>query len=433
MRATRLPVAAVRWYAGVGLVWKFAAALLVGAALGLTVDAERLGWLVPFGDLFLRLLQLVIIPVVMFTLAAGLAVIEPAKLGRVGMKVLGYYLLTTAIAVTIGLLLASLVRPGAGLKLPTKADPPDQPPPLAEVLLGIVPDNAVAAMVEGNVLSMVFIAAILGLCASRLCASADEARRRTGQGLRSFFESGAMVTQMVVRGVLEYGPFGVFALTATSLAAVGAGALVSLAKLIGVVYSGIGVQLVLYTALLLAFRVGLREFAKAARLPLLTGFVTRSSTGTLPVTLAAAGQMGVPRSISSFTLPLGATVNMDGTALYIGASVVFTANVVGVDLGFVQLLTVIAVATLASIGTVAVPSAGLIMLGVALQQAGLPFAAVALIAGVDAFLDMGRTMCNIAGDLTGARVIAATERADVPEQAPVSQGAAAGSVQEGSA
>lgn len=422
MGPIRLLRVGVRRYLHVPLVWRFAVALVVGAAVGLAFEPDQLTWLSPLGELFLRLLQMVIIPVVLFTLTAGLSVVEPGRLGRIGSKVVVYYLVTSVVAIVVGMLIALLVVPGAGLRLPADAGPPpEDPPPLSDVLLNVVPSNPVAAMAEGNVLGVVFIATLVGLCTGQLCGASDERLRGFGLVLRRAFEAGATVTTMVVKGVLHYGPFGVFALVATALAELGLDAITSLGKLVGVVYSGIAIQLVLYALLLVAFRVNLRDFAVAARLPLLTGFVTRSSTGTLPVTVRAAEQMGVHRGISSFTLPVGATVNMDGTALYIGASVVFTANLAGVDLSLADLLGVVVVATLASIGTVAVPGAGLIMLGVALQQAGLPFAAIALIAGVDAFLDMGRTMCNIAGDLTGTRIVAVTEKPDTPQESDQQQ------------
>lgn len=405
------------WYARLGLVWKFAGALVLGVVAGSILTPGQASHLQPFGDLFLNLLQMVIIPVVLFTIVTGLATSSTSMLGRVGAKIGTYYLATTAVAVTFGILLALLTGTGSGISLPSGAGKPEDPPALSQVLLDIVPANPVQAMAEGNVLAVVFVAVIIGICVSRLAGSHDDDLRRLGTGAQSFFDAAATITTMVVRGVLEYGPIGVFALVTTALAELGMDSLVELGSLVAVVYGGIVVQLCLYAVLLLLFRAPLRRFVSAARLPLLTGYVTRSSTGTLPVTIRASEQMGVPRSISSFTLPIGATVNMDGTALYIGASVVFTANAIGTDLSVGDLAGVVVVATLASIGTVAVPGAGLIMLGVALQQAGLPFAAIALIAGVDAFLDMGRTLCNIAGDLTGTRIVAGTEPEGIAEPA----------------
>lgn len=416
----------IQAYAGVGLVWKFASALVLGAIAGSVLSADQASRLQPFGDLFLNLLQMVIIPVVLFTIVTGLAASSTTMLGRVGGKIAGFYLLTTAVAITVGILMASVIGAGSGIALPSDAEEPDDPPALSQVLLDIVPSNPVQAMAEGNVLAVVFMAAIIGICVSRLAGSSDDGLRRLGVGAQTFFEGGSTITTMIVRGVLEYGPIGVFALVTTNLAEIGLDSLVDLGALVGAVYGGIAIQLTAYAGLLLLLRVPLGRFVAAARLPLLTGFVTRSSTGTLPVTMRAADQLGVRRGISSFTLPIGATVNMDGTALYIGASVVFTANAAGIDLSVVELAGVVVVATLASIGTVAVPGAGLIMLGVALEQAGLPFAAIALIAGIDAFLDMGRTLCNLAGDLTGTRIVAGTETGGVVQEAEADQPAAQG-------
>ncbi|HEY8498908.1 MAG TPA: dicarboxylate/amino acid:cation symporter, partial [Limnochordales bacterium] len=236
------------------------------------------------------------------------------------------------------------------------------------------------------------------------------------------------VTFLLVRGVLEYAPVGVFALIAVTLGRTGLAALVPLAKLTGVVYGGIALQIGLYVLLLALFGVSQRRFWSVAQDPMLMAFVTRSSNGTLPVTMQAAERLGIKESLYGFSLPLGATINMDGTALYIGASVVFVANVAGVDLTLAQLLGVILTGVLASIGTAGVPGAGLIMLSLAITQAGLPMAPVGLVAGIDAILDMIRTMCNVTGDLVGTQIVARTEpgMVEVPEAVPVKQPSPAG-------
>jgi Na+/H+-dicarboxylate symporter len=405
----------LRRYFEFPLIWKFALALALGAVVGLAFG-PAVSVLQPLGDLFLRLLQMLIVPLVLFTLVAGVSSVTPAQLGKIGGKTFVYYMLTSFIAITLGLALALLVRPGTGLDVPGEGEEPAEAPPIGETLLNIVPENPFAAMVEGNVLAVIFFAVIVGLALGVMQHSSDERLRDLSGLTRRLFDAGAEAMFLIVRGVLEYAPVGVFALIAVTLGETGAGALLPLAALTGVVYGGVALQIGFYCLLLLLFGASLRRFFSAAKEPMLMAYVTRSSTGTLPVSTRAARQMGVKKGVYGFSLPFGATVNMDGTALYVGAAVVFVANVSGVDLTLGQLAGVVLVGVLASIGTAGVPGAGLIMLSLAITQAGLPFAAVALVAGIDAVLDMARTMCNVTGDLTGTRIIAGTEEGMLEEE-----------------
>ncbi len=404
-----------RRYLEFPLIWKFAIALVLGAVAGLVVGPP-ITVVEPLGDLFLRLLQMLIVPIVLFTLVVGVSSIGPAQFGRVGVKVLGFYVVTSVVAITVGLFIALAVQPGAGLSIPEGAgEEPEEAPPVSETLLNIVPENPIEAMAEGNVLAVIFFAVVVGIALGVMQQSDSERLRELSQLTRRLFEAGTEVIFLVVRGVLEYAPIGIFALIAVTLAETGVSALVPLAKLTGVVYGGIALQIGFYALVLALFGANLWQFFSMAKEPMATAFVTRSSGGTLPVSEQAAEKMGINEGVYSFSLPLGATVNMDGTALYVGASVVFVANVAGVDLSLGQLLGVVLVGVLASIGTAGVPGAGLIMLSLAISQAGLPFAAVALVAGIDAILDMARTMCNVTGDLTGTRVIAQTEEGMLEE------------------
>jgi Na+/H+-dicarboxylate symporter len=405
----------LRRYFEFPLIWKFALALALGAVAGLAFG-PAVSVLQPLGDLFLRLLQMLIVPLVLFTLVAGVSSVTPAQLGKIGGKTFVYYMLTSFIAITLGLALALLVRPGTGLDVPAEGEEPAEAPPIGETLLNIVPENPFAAMVEGNVLAVIFFAVIVGLALGVMQDSSDERLRDLSGLTRRLFDAGAEAMFLIVRGVLEYAPIGVFVLIAVTLGETGAGALLPLAALTGVVYSGVALQIGFYCLLLVLFGASLRRFFFAAKEPMLMAYVTRSSTGTLPVSTHAARQMGVKKSVYGFSLPFGATVNMDGTALYVGAAVVFVANVSGVDLTPGQLAGVVLVGVLASIGTAGVPGAGLIMLSLAITQAGLPFAAVALVAGIDAVLDMARTLCNVTGDLTGTRIIAGTEEGMLEEE-----------------
>ncbi|HLR97637.1 MAG TPA: dicarboxylate/amino acid:cation symporter [Jiangellaceae bacterium] len=398
-----------RRYLDFPLIWKFAIALVAGAVVGLIVGPS-IAVIQPLGDLFLRLLQMLVMPMVIVTLVAGASTAAPSRLGRVGGKIFIYYLLTSLLAICIGILLGLAVSPGTGLDMPGEGEEPEEAPSISETLLNIVPENPFAALTEGNVLAVIFVAVVVGMALGTMLHSENERMRELGESVRRLVDAGVEIMFKLIRGVLEYGPIGVFALIAVVLGETGAEALVPLAKLIGVVYGGIGVQILFYCALLLIIGVSLRRFFTAARLPMVTAYVTRSSSGTLPVTIRGAQRLGIDEGVYGFSLPLGATINMDGTALYVGAATIFVANVSGVSLSLGELVGVVLVGTLASIGAAGVPGAGLIMLSLAISQAGLPFAAVALVAGIDAILDMARTMCNVTGDLVGARLVAQTER-----------------------
>lgn len=404
-------------YLAIPLIWKYATALVVGVLAGLLLG-ERVAVLDPLGQVFLRLLKMLVVPLVFLTLVSGVASISPATLGRVGGKLLGYYLVTSALAITIGLGLGLLVRPGAGLQMPgATGEKPEQSPSMVDTFLAIIPENVLDAMAEGNVLAVIFVAVIIALALGRMRHGDDERHQALAEPILRLVDAATEVTFKIVRGVLEYGPIGVFALIAVVIGETGRDALLPLLRLTGVMYGGMLIMLLAYAALLAAFGIGVRHFYGASKDAMVTAFVTRSSSGSLPVSMRAAERMGVKEGVYGFSLPLGATVNMDGTALYVGASTVFVANIAGVDLSMTQLLGVVAVGVLASIGTAGVPGAGLIMLSMAISQAGLPFAPLALVAGIDALLDMARTLTNVTGDLAGTRLVAQSEdMLEDPEQ-----------------
>lgn len=390
------------------LIWKIAIGFVLGAIVGLIVGPP-IAVIQPFGALFLRLLQMLVVPLIFFTLVVGAASVSPARLGRVGGKIIIYYLITSAVAITLGVLIALAVQPGSGLLMPEEAPEARTPPALSQVLLNIVPTNPFQALAGGDVLAVIFFALIVGLAVAAMSSSGQPQVKEQAGLLLRLAQGASEIMFRIVRGVLEYAPFGVFALIAVTLGNVGVRALLPLGKLTAVVYGGIALQIGFYILLLALFRQGIRRFFSAAQDPMVTAFVTRSSNGTLPITMRAAERLGISESVYGFTLPMGATVNMDGTALYIGASVIFVANVAGADLSVGQLVGVIVAGTLASIGTAGVPGAGLIMLSLAITQAGLPMGPVALVAGIDAILDMVRTMCNVTGDLVGTQLVAASE------------------------
>lgn len=406
----------LRRYLDIPLIWKMAVALVAGVVAGLVVNAagvqdRALPVLEPLGEIFLNLLQMLIFPLIITTLIVGVTSVSPQRLGRIGLKVFGFYLITSAFAIMVGLGLALAVSPGAGLSMPGQAEEEvAEVPSVVETLVQIVPANPFEALVEGNVLAIMFLALVFGLALTYMMNSDDERAQELGLFLRKGTDAAADLVFRVVRGVLEYAPVGVFALIAGVLADTGAEAIGPLLALTGVVYGSIVLMIVVYALILLLFRAPLGRFFVAAKDPMVTAFVTRSSNGTLPVSTAAAQRMGVREGVYGFSLPLGATINMDGTAIYVGAATVFVANIAGQSLSLTELATIVLVGVLASIGTAGVPGAGLVMLTMATTSVGLPMAPVALVAGIDALLDMARTMCNVTGDLVGTRVVAATEK-----------------------
>jgi len=398
--------------------------LLLGAAYGLIVGAighpGAATAIKPLGDLFVRLLKMLVMPIILASLVVGAASISPARLGRVGVKIVVYYLITSALAVSIGLIMANLFKPGLGLQLGTGEGKAieAQAPSLVQTLLNIVPTNPFGALASGAVLPTIFFAIVLGIALSYLMNSENERIRNSATTLYNAFDGLAEAMYKIVRGVMQYAPIGVFALIAYIMATQGVKVVGPLAKVTVAVYLGLALQIVVvYGILLKIFGLDLIKFLSKAKDAMVTAFVTRSSSGTLPVTMRVAEEnMGVPRSIYSFTLPLGATINMDGTAIYQGVCAMFIAYAIGHPLPFSQQLIIVLTAVLASIGTAGVPGAGAIMLAMVLESVGLPLEpgtpvalAYAMILGIDAILDMGRTMVNVTGDLAGTTIVAKTE------------------------
>lgn len=411
---------AMDWYFKSNLLMRILIGLVLGAVIGI-IAGESILWVAPFGRLFVRLLQMIVMPVIFATLVMGSASISPAELGKVGIKIVLFYLLTSALAVAIGLTVANIFQPGAGLGLTGTADAAGralQQPDLKDTLLNIVPTNPFSALASGNVLPTIFFAIVFGIGISYLKISDDERIAKAGETLFTIFDGAAEVMYIVVRWVLQYAPIGVFALLAVVFAEQGPAAAGPLGIVIVAVYLALIFHVVVvYGGLLKLNKLSFITFLKGAREAMLTAFVTRSSGGTLPVTMRnAEGNLGISRKVYSFTLPLGATINMDGTAIYQGVCALFIGFAIGMPLGFAQQITIILTAVLASLGTAGVPGAGAIMLLMVLQSVGLPMeegsavaAAYAMILGIDAILDMGRTCANVTGDLTGTTIVAKSE------------------------
>ncbi|WP_334139393.1 dicarboxylate/amino acid:cation symporter [Thermovirga lienii] len=409
------------WYFNTNLLLRILIGLVLGGIVGL-VAGESILWVAPFGSLFVRLLKMIVMPVILTTLVVGAASISPAELGKVGIKIVIYYLVTSAFAVAVGLLMGNVFKPGLGLDLSNigeAAGKAIQKPSLVDTLLNIIPTNPFSALSGGAVLPTIFFAIIFGIGISYLKISKEERLKKAGDILFNVFDGAAEVMYLIVRWVLQYAPIGVFALIAVVFAkqgpkVVGPLGTVTLACFLGYILHTV----VVYGGLLTLSGLSFFKFLSGAKEAMITAFVTRSSSGTLPVTMKCAEEnLGVPKQVYSFTLPLGATINMDGTAIYQGVCVLFIAFAVGMPLDLTQQLTVILTAVLASIGTAGVPGAGAIMLLMVLQSVGLSMdegsavaAAYAMILGIDAILDMGRTCINVTGDLTGTTIVAKTEK-----------------------
>jgi Na+/H+-dicarboxylate symporter len=375
-----------------------------------------------FGDLFIRLLKMIVVPVIFFSLVSGAASIAPGRLGRVGVKIVLYYLVTSFVAVIIGLLFANILQPGAGFGIVGDAaikGKSAEAPTLIQILLNIIPTNPIESLAKGDVLPIIFFAVVFGIALSYV---KDSTNAKVAQGAGLLFDvsnAAAETMYKLVGGIMQYAPIGVFVLIASVFAQQGPKALGPLFMVTLTVYLGLIIHFILtYGGFLAVYKLGFFKFIKGANEAMITAFVTRSSSGTLPVTLRVSEEnLGVPRSISSFTLPLGATINMDGTAIYLGVCAMFIGYATGNPLTFAQQATVVITATLASIGTAGVPGAGAIMLLMVLESVGLKVtegsavaAAYAMILGIDALLDMGRTWLNVTGDMVGSIVVSRSEK-----------------------
>jgi len=390
------------------VLWK---KILIGLVAGLVVGAlvgEEIAttWLKPIGTLFINLIKMLIVPLIFSSLVVGLCSMDDIKrMGRIGAKTFVIYLCTTAVAITIGLAIGTILQPGVGVDLGAAAAmEAKEAPPLIYTLLNIVPKNPAAALTGGNVLQIIFFAIMLGV--------AINMAGEKGKPVAQFFESFAEVMYRLTDIVIAFAPYGVFGLMAWVAGKYGLDVMLPLGTLIGGVYIGaiIHAVVILGGTILVFAKLNPARFFKGITSAQAVAFTTTSSSGTLPVTLECVQQnLGVSRRVSSFVLPLGATINMDGTALYQGVAALFIAQAYGVDLNTGAYITIILTSTLASIGTAGVPGAGLIMLTLVLTSVGLPLEGVALVAGIDRILDMARTTVNVTGDAMVAVLIGKSE------------------------
>ncbi len=393
------------------LLWKqIAIALVLGVAFGIALNASGNPGIAAsvkhVGTLFVSAIKMLIVPLIFVSLVCGMtSVSDIGRMGRIGLKAIFFYLCTTAFAIVIGLAMGIIFAPGVGVDLSSAvAVEPAQAPPFIQTVLNIIPTNPFAAAADGNVLQIIFFAIMFGLAINLV--------GDVGKPVRDLFEALNAVIMKLTEIIISFAPYGVFALMTWVAGTYGLQLLLPLASVIVAVYLGCIIHGLLVYGGLLTFvsRLSPVRFFQGAIEPMIVAYTSSSSAGTLPVSIAAVQQnLGVKRSVSSFTLPLGATINMDGTAMYQGVCALFVAQAFGVDLGMSEYITIILTATLASIGTAGVPGAGLIMLSLVLTSVGLPLEGVAIIAGIDRILDMARTSLNVTGDCAATVIIAKSE------------------------
>ena len=406
-----------------GLTSKIFIALIVGAIFGIVLhyavpaghyrdDILVNGILHVIGQGFIRLMKMLVVPLVLCSLVCGsMAIGDTKKLGTVGVRTLIFYLATTALAITVALSIGNLINPGVGLDMSLiKSNAATvavaEPTTLADTLLNIIPDNPLNSLASGNMLQIIVFALILGIILAQL----GEKTETVGNFFSQFNEIMMKMTMMV----MSLAPIGVFCLISKTFAGIGFSAFLPLAKYMVSVFIALGIQcFVVYLGLLKIF-TGLNpvKFIKNFFPVMAFAFSTATSNATIPMSIdTLAKKMGVSKRISSFTIPLGATINMDGTAIMQGVAVVFAAQAFGIHLTMVDYITVIGTATLASIGTAGIPSVGLVTLTMVFNSVGLPVEAIGLIMGIDRILDMTRTAVNITGDAVCTTIVAHQNKA----------------------
>ncbi|MFD2044861.1 dicarboxylate/amino acid:cation symporter [Ornithinibacillus salinisoli] len=388
-------------------VYQIVGAFLLAVIVGL-VFGDGASNVAPLGDLFLRLIMFIIVPLVLSTIVVGVTSAgDVKKLGRLGGKTISYYLITSFIAISIGLLAGYVFSPGSGVDVTIneEAVPSSETQSVVDTLLNIIPTNPIEALTTGNMLQIIFFAIFLGIGIKLVGEKASPVQR--------FFDGLAEIMYKITGIIMKLVPIGIFGLLAPIVGEYGAGVLLPLIKLILALFIAclVHVVIVYSTAVKTFGKLSPIQFFKGIFPAATVAFSTCSSSGTLPVTMKNTQEnLGVSKETSSFVLPLGATINMDGTALYQGIAVVFIAQYFGETLSFGQILIVALIATLASIGAAGVPGAGMVTLIMVLTAVGLPLEGIALIAGVDRVLDMMRTSVNIMGDATASLVVDASEK-----------------------
>lgn len=360
----------------------------------------------PFGTLFLNLIKMIVVPVVLCSIISGvISMKDIKKVGSVGLKSVTFYLGTTAVAVTLGMIFANVSKVGTGFNMTAESLTYEsvETPSFMDTLLNIFPSNAVEPLVSATMLQVIVLALFFGF---GIILAGEK-----GEPLGKLIDSMTEVCLKIMGIIIKLSPIGVFALLLPVVAENGPSVLLPLLKLIVVIYLGYIFHMIVvfsFTTKTMARMSPLKFFKEM--LPAMTmAFSSSSSVGTLPLNIECSQKLGAKKEITSFVLPLGATINMNGTSIYQGVCAIFIANVFGMELSMTQQIMIVLTATLASVGTAGVPGSGVIMLSMVLQSAGLPLEGIALIAGIDRILDMGRTVVNITGDANCAICISKAE------------------------
>ena len=386
---------------------------VVGGILNFWVEITVVQWLINnvlhvIGQIFVRLLSMLVVPLVFVSLVCGVAALgDIGKLGRLGGKALLFYLATTAVAISLALAIANIVAPGQGYHLETQLTySASTPPSIAQTIIELVPKNPIQAMAQGQMLPLIIFSLLFGIA----LLMAQELGKRFAKVFNDLNE----INLQIVVIVMKFAPIGVFCLISKTFAVEGFGAIKPLLDYFLVVIVTLLIHAFIVYPLLLKWLSGLDVgvFLRKMRRVQIFAFSTASSNATIPVNIENAEKhLGVNNSVAAFTIPLGATINMDGTAIMQGVATLFIANVYSIDLTLVDYATVILTATLASIGTAGVPGVGLVMLAMVLKQVGLPVEGIALIIGIDRLLDMLRTAVNVTGDAVATVILAKSEDA----------------------
>lgn len=384
---------------------KIVIALILGVITGLSLGPQA-EILKPIGTLFLGLINMIVVPLVFASMTVGITSIhDPAKLGRIGLKTLGLYLITTIISIAIGLFFAKAFHVGDGLNLVTSTELKTvATPTLGEIFISLVPTNPVASLARGDVLQIIVFSLFLGI--------AINFAGEKGKPVRLVLESLADIMYRLTSIIMEFSPIGIFAIMAWVSGSFGAVILLPLLKFLSVYYIACAVHVILVFCgmLVLLVRVSPWPFFRGMREAILMAFSTASSSATLPVSMHCVEKnLGVSKNITNFMLPLGSTVNMNGAAIFQGMSALFVAHAYNIHLDWFSLITIVATATLSAIGAAGIPGTGFIMLSVVFTSVGLPLEGLALLAGIDRIREMVSTVLNILGDAVCAMYVAKQE------------------------
>lgn len=391
---------------------KILISLVLSVVVGLMAGVDGLPfikwWIAPVGTIFINLIKMVIVPIVFTSLVVGMTSLgDLKKLGRIGIKTIFIYLFTTAIAIVIGFIVAGIIHPGIGLEMTAgDAVKVKEAPSIMQVLVAMVPTNPVASMAKADILPIIIFALFVGVGILQVGG-------KKSQLLIDWFDAAAEVSYKIINMVMQFAPIGVFCLLLPVVAENGPKVLLPLLSVIACMALGSVIHAVaVYSSMARIWgNTSPLKFFRGMSEAILIAFTTCSSAATLPINMKNCQEkLGCSRDITSFVLPLGATINMDGTAIYMGVCSLFIANVYGIDLTMAQMGMIILTGTLASIGTAGVPGAGLIMLSMVLLSVDLPMEGLALVAGIDRILDMFRTTVNITGDAAVTCVINETEK-----------------------